>query len=435
MDVEQPDPGTVNPRRARRTVARLRRWASKWPKETSHFWLALVLSVLVSVAIERNWDDLAGGSGGAAGRAVFSAGAMYQQLLTAGPRTTAPRYTAIVDIARNVEPDDVTLNICSQRQFIAKLIGAVATAHPSVIVIDKYFGPTTCTKTPAGTDALRQAIADAIRGGTPVVVGRYLDRNSLEVSRALSLRMGDSAPIEGFINLHQDNRRLSFRWAGKVSNEWFELPTLSVAAAQAHRADLMDDPRFRRIYESRRYPYVSFLSQEQFGSYRMSAIDTLCGPGRRDSDWMDCRGDKALVNRLHGRVVLLGDNTPELDHHASVIGTVPGILLQANYVEALLDERVFDELPQWLELLFGIVIAIVIEYVLVSSTGPVQLIRRLVIVGLLAIGASYATVLFLGRYVNPWSVSVIALLLKSVSRVPEWIRAQGGRRRSARASV
>lgn len=414
------------------------RWAPRWPRESPRFWVALVLSVIASIVIERNWDALAVGDGGHAGRVVSSAGAMYQQLVTAGARTTAPRYTTIVDIRPGVEPDSVTLlNICNQRRFVARLVELISAARPSVIVLDKYFGPATCALPSPETEQLRGAIASTIRGGTPVVIGRQLDPQNLKVSAGLPLATGDATPIEGFINLHDDNRRLSLRWVGKVSADWLELPTLAVAAARAHRPDVIDHRRLRQAYDRYSYPYVSFLSEEQFGPYRISAIDLMCGSGRRETDWSSCTGDRGLLQRVRGRVVVIGDNTTQQDQHSSVIGRVPGVLLQANYIEAILDERVFEAVPRWLELLLGILVAIVIEYVVVTSTGPWALLPRLFVVAFLAVGLSYGTVMFLGRYVNPWSVSVVALVLKSVGRIPEWLRegvaATRARTRTARS--
>src|SRR5688572_22409171 len=185
------------------------------PKESRRFWIGLILSVLGSMLIERNWDSLAGGAAGQTGLAVSSAGGMYQQLVTAGPRTGWARYTAIVDIRPGVEPDSVTLlNICNQRRFIAKLLQTIQSAAPSVIVLDKYFGPTTCDSRSIETAALRAAIASTIRAGTPIVVGRRIDQKTLDVAPALSLAAAGLTPTEGFINLHKDTRRLSLRWTG-----------------------------------------------------------------------------------------------------------------------------------------------------------------------------------------------------------------------------
>jgi CHASE2 domain-containing sensor protein len=394
------------------------------PRQSKRFWFALIVSVLATQLIKDNWDSLAGGTRGPLGLALSSTAGMYQQLLTAGPRTTAARYTAIVEITPGVEPDSVTLlNICNQRQFLARLTEVIDTARPSVVVLDKFFGPTTCPTSSPETQALRRALSTLIRNGTPVVVGRRINENTFRVVPALSLAEGGVSPEEGFINLHEDTRRLSLRW--RVPDDKgnpLDLPTIAVAAARAHRYDLLDEPRVRMAYDNGRYPYASFLSEHQFGNYRISALALLCGPhATRDVEWTSCTGDRALLQRLHARIVLIGDNTPDQDQHPTVLGSLPGVLLQANYVEALLDERVFEAVPRLLDLILGVVVAFALEYVFVSSKRATQLTRRVILVAVITFGLSYLTVFSVGRYLNPWSVSIGAIALKLLAKVPDWL--------------
>jgi hypothetical protein len=48
---------------------------------------------------------------------------------------------------------------------------------------------------------------------------------------------------------------------------------------------------------------------------------------------------------MSGKVVLIGDLSPELDKHPTVVGRIPGLYVQANFIEALLDDRYYQGAP------------------------------------------------------------------------------------------
>jgi CHASE2 domain-containing sensor protein len=395
-------------------------------RESRRFWIALILSVLLSLVIEHYWDSLALGERGAIGRAFSTAGGMYQQVLTAGPRSTAIRYTAIVEVTPGVEPDSVIQNVCEQRRFVAKLIHVIEAVKPSVIVLDKFFSPTACAADSAETEQLRAAIGSSIRTGTPVVIGRLIDQETHRVYPTLSLRNGSEQPIEGFVNLHDDTRRVALRWIAQQDGPQptLELPTIAVVAASAHREELLEEPRLHAAYAAQAYPYASFLSPDQFGAYRLSAMDVLCGKRTGPIDWANCTGNPVALKRLRHRVVLVGDNNPDRDQHPTVLGYLPGVLLHANYVEALLDERVFEGVPRLVELFTAVLVAVAFEYIVIVSSGARQLMFRVLLLATVAFAISYTSVMTAGRYLNPWSVSMGTLLLKIVAKVPEWVRSE-----------
>jgi CHASE2 domain-containing sensor protein len=396
-------------------------------RESRRFWIALVLSVVMSLVVERYWDSLALGERGPVGRAFSNAGGMYQQILTAGPRSTVTRYTAIVEITPGVEPDAIIQNVCEQRRFIARLIHVIDAVKPSVIVLDKYYSPTACAPDSVDTHALRQAIGAAIRNDTPIAIGRQIDRTTHRVSPALSLASGRERPLEGFVNLHDDTRRVALGWIAQQEGPepTLELPTIAVVAASAHRVELLQEPRLHSAYDDKAYPYASFLSANQFGAYRLSALDVLCGPNRTNTaDWENCSGNPDVLKRLRHRIVLIGENNPDRDQHPTVFGYLPGVLLHANYVEALLDERVFEGVPWLLELFVAVLVAIAFEYVFIVSSGARQLIFRVLLLATVTVVLSYTTVITLGRYLNPWSVSMGTLVLKVIGKVPEWARSE-----------
>jgi hypothetical protein len=320
------------------------------------------------------------------------------------------------------------LNICNQRRFLAHLLGVLQSSRPSVLVFDKYFGPTTCDPGGPETTAFKEGVRRLQQDGTTVVVGRRIDRATATADPALTF-LPDKPPLEGFVNLHEDTRRVSLRWSvlERDSKLPVELPTLSVAAATAHSPRLLEQDRLRHAYDEYSYPYVSFLAPEQFGPYRMSAIELLCGTETsRYADWSTCGGDRDKLRLLRGRVVLVGDRLPDQDQHPSVIGTLPGVLLHANYIEAILDERIFEPIPGWLDVVLGLLIVIAFEYVSLTSERPSQLVWRSAFLFAVAMLLAYLSIVVSGRYVNPWPVGLLAIVLKFLSKIPEWARDRRG---------
>ena len=86
-------------------------------------------------------------------------------------------------------------------------------------------------------------------------------------------------------------------------------------------------------------PYGSYLTAADFPVYSASAL---------------LAGDPAAVSGVHHRIVILGaawsrlafGRGPRIDTHVTPVGPMPGALVHANFVEALLDRRTA---PAWSE--------------------------------------------------------------------------------------
>src|SRR5438132_3881875 len=156
---------------------------------------------------------------------IFELSGLYQRVVTVGWRKPAPTFTVIVEI--NPETDSTLRslnvnNVCDQRRFLANLIATIATNHPAVIVLDKYFGRDACLSHPDGTAALQASIKQA-SVGVPIVVGRHAahgknaEHSDGEVHLDPALMFdGGLAVVEGIVNIHRDTRRMALRWCGVV---------------------------------------------------------------------------------------------------------------------------------------------------------------------------------------------------------------------------
>jgi hypothetical protein len=113
-----------------------------------------------------------------------------------------------------------------------------------------------------------------------------------------------------------------------------------------------------------------------------------------------CRINFAIVNRLAD------------DGHPSVLGRVPGFILQANYIEALLDQRYFEPAPWWLDYVLGFLIYASILLGLLSHKIFKTLICWLTTL-IIAYLLIYVFIMQVGWYVNPVTVSGLALVVNA----------------------
>ena len=290
-------------------------------------------------------------------QSLFGIATFYHRLVTASPRKPVPRFTSLVILSADGSPPGVSLwNVCHERLFLGDLLKSLSTANPNVIVIDKYFGETTCPAGDPGTRNFIEALRVACRNNTPVVVGRNVNEQSRERSgrpdfyaldAALKLDPPVTCVSEGIVNTYPDLRRAALWWPNvqSTANSKKPPPSLALAAAMAASPQLLDAGRLAGWTTDP--PYISLLEVRQFKPWTVSARDAVCGspspPG-----WRACQEGELnprVLSLVHGRVVVIGEDIPELDHHDTVVGNVPGYMLQANYIESLLDDRLIRPVP------------------------------------------------------------------------------------------
>jgi CHASE2 domain-containing sensor protein len=323
----------------------------------------------LAFALEKGIEAVFSGAGGdGAGRSALLARGIYERVVTSWPRSLVARSTAIVTIeprgsdALVVSAD----NICEQRIFLAQLLRALAAQDPDAIVVDKYFSVSRCGPNEPGTITLRDSIRE-VSGRIPIVLGLRIQEDIPPQTVASRLAYSIETPIEfgdvpklseGIVNIDSDSRRLSLGWPIRRSDgadvHW--QGSLALEAAKAYQPTLLDMyPVLRGLIAHGTSPYISLIAPGNFP--RFSAGDVLCGFNALRPDYRaKCAGRPApreAISRLRGRIVLVGELDKDRDWHESVVGPVFGLMLQANYVEALLDERYFRPVPLWLNYLTG----------------------------------------------------------------------------------
>jgi len=370
-------------------------------------------------------------------QSVFNITGLYQRIVAA-PRNPIPRYTVILEINPVKDRTVVSLNdICDQREMMTRLLKSLAKALPKVIVLDKYYAPHTPRPCPMDPN-LVQAIQDLRRNNIPVIVGRRSSDESVgEGSDARyfltpSIIFEDPDPCletsntrklpcrEGVINIDPDTRKLPLEWMlyeGKEEakkgqgRDWHD--TLALSAARAYDDMLLTrHPRLAEFVNVAEHPYISFLRQDDFEAILVNQILTAnTSVGANDGSYT---GEKlsAELRKMSGKIVVIGEINKDLDDHPSVLGRMSGVYLQANYIEALLDDRYYKPVPI-LDYVLGFMILAVLELILIVFRNQLWKMALLIVALFgLALVIVYLFIKLPGWYVNPVPVGATAVVIK-----------------------
>jgi CHASE2 domain-containing sensor protein len=390
------------------------------------FAVYLLAACLITLTLEYFADNaIQSGNPGDPGLApsVFEMSAIYQRVVASGPRKPAPTFTVIVEIHPDKDPN--LFNVCEQRLFLAQLIRAIADFLPAVIVVDKYF-VTKCGEKDDGTIQLQNAMRE-VGGKIPIVIGRRINDATAALSLMPSPEFGPKLGIrEGIVNINRDTKRLPLGWTVSADGETKWRRSLALKAAEAYDPKLRQKfPFLEKVIAERKPPYISFLDREQLKRYATySTADVFCGNQKARAGRACPAGLKEGLEYLRGRIVVIGEINLD-DSHFSVLGHVPGYVLQANYIEALLDQRYFKPVGWWTNYGAGFLIFLAFHWVLIRHQHAIEAASAPLVLWLFAkaafwclvvilatIAALYLIVMHAGWYVNPATMGIVAFLMK-----------------------
>ena len=259
----------------------------------------------------------------------------------------------------------------------------------------------------------------------PIVVGLRIDKQAPAVKYGPGVAWQLYPPTsfhseqhvhEGIVNLDVDLRRLALGWnVVRDGNTVQWRNALAMEAAQAdHSGPPTKYPQLQEMLCKRSSSYLSMIPAEAFVTYR--AGDILLGESCSESAPSNCF--------LRGKIVFVGEVSDDLDRHSAVIGNVSGMLLQANYTEALLDERYFAPMPRWVDYLVGFAFFVAIELTLRQRSAWRCLAGVVAVIATTFLLLSL-TVRHLGYYLNPVTVSAFILAIKLIHWLTERITKRG----------
>jgi hypothetical protein len=377
-------------------------------------------------------------------------GSAYQRL-TNGPRANEARYTAIVTLNQTDFPD-VLNEACKQRAAVAQLIPQLLQARAGEIVIDLAFSSAICPESEdkSATPLLRSALLDAA-AQVPVVIGQAslklaeLNQQQADLLHGqdieedgLILRPVIDLPLQnpayqisvGLIRLNEELRKIPLSWSvyeehsGKLSKKEHQ-QTLAFAAATFYRAPFPGGAdTLTALNNEGRHPLTSLLPMSKF--IHIGAAALMCKDASLGVLTV-CQGGPPLEVRrkLNGKIVLLGWEDDPRDIHED---RLPGVFLQANFIEALLDSRYLHVVSTKWQILLSILWFGCIELCFQISNGRVEKALAGAIIVFIA-GAFlfyYIAVVNLGFYLALLPPSFAVVLLRCWYQLSEHKKGRDG---------
>ncbi len=380
---------------------------------------------------------------------VFEGAFWYQPLLKAGNRTPRNRFVRIATLSDQREPGELFANICKQRVFMARLIQKLQSAGPSLIVIDKYFSPNSC---PDSNDPGNRMLDEAISTTQiPIVLGihtldaeqlklrapvskleeDHLKRAGLVLTSTLQFPNSSGLVSYGLIRLNHDSRKIPLEWRAYQSRsdlsaphgQPISMPTLSLLAAEQVDPNLSGEARIKYLLARGEHPYTGFLSEKEIPTF--SSLDLLCGPEfSSSSDWLHCELSDYQNQSIRNHIIVVGNSTDDNDIDPSVIGRVPGVVLQANYIESLLDDRFLKPVPVLWNILINLSVAFLIGFLFLATSlqkhwvvSPERLAIASLVIALFLWIVSYLVAVHVGYYLAIWFPGLYVLALWAHSRL------------------
>jgi hypothetical protein len=353
----------------------------------------LVIAVIV-VGFELH-EELASNFGfGECDRVDTAAVLFYQRYTTAEFRKPRAHYVRLAILSPETVPADVLASPCKKREYEASILTSLAKLGPSLIAIDFAYPPDSCKgkDDEARSTLLEQAI-EGISGTIPIVMAASSkserDFKGPDLSRLRKAGLTNRSLIQNprfpFCGIHLtygmskidcDTRRVPLFWwvypdeeavlNKSTAPEPHTEPSFSFETARTYDSDLQNV--LDNFISNNRHPFISFIREDGFRPIDLRLL-------------FDCERTDDLREMLLGKIVLVGERSDKDDLHDTVIGPVPGYLLHANYIEALLDDRYFIPTSPYLELLFDIlgIFLIVVIFEVVDELKSIRVMLRPVV--------------------------------------------------------
>jgi hypothetical protein len=398
---------------------------------------------------------------------ILSSDFWYAQAV--GKPQPPSRHVAVVAVGRDMpaafaqhstlDPKQTLSLPCRRRAYLADLFKSLTALSPKVVVVDMWLETEACSDQPS-TELLLDEV-NQFSGRVPVVfgVGSFNPTQILTnwpaefagvMSRQPPLRSTELVmrPIihpgsqtnrqitEGMTEVDFDNRQIPLSWAVYDSfasvgtaGQPVRRDTLAIAAVRAF--DPSPAQILRRIgalrpdgtpqQSTQSFPYTNFLREEELPIAR--SVDLICAAPPTDFWKENCSQSPhsaANPEMFKDKVVVVGLAGTGDDIHPSVIGVVPGMILQANYVESLLDGRVFQSVPSVIQIVAGLLwLGILFWLSSRFAAHPVWVSILSVVAALLSYFLIHFSVLHFGYYTQMLVPIILSAVVLNISRQVE----------------
>lgn len=309
--------------------------------------------------------------------------------------TLYPKRTALVFIGdQEYWSDELAGRSPIKRDYLARLIDAVDKAGADVIALDfdlrapRLGNPQDFPTYEAENLTLVKTINEVALCHRPIVLATsirfagtdgYVEQgnvyNSHGMLPAVSLEPCPTVS-RGYVQLPYDVRRVPLPLPLDTD------PSSTVDSFATAIVKCVDPVAYARTVNSGKdeLPFAGYIPLNNFPVSKAGQEAQDKSEGMSASEVLDtqCATNKCL----RGKIVIISGNWnsrvsgvgPRVDLHGSPVGMVPGAMIHANYVEAMLNDRAFSPLPEWLvrgvEILAVVLLALVMALL---SSGWLQL--------------------------------------------------------------
>jgi CHASE2 domain-containing sensor protein len=283
---------------------------------------------------------------------------IYQKQLEMAPRKPfAERVVVVLVDDDDYWKGELGRRVPIKRRYLAKLIRKLVAANPAVIALDFDLASPSPDGNPVehpDYESERQELLNAITEAlerTKIVLPKTIDFDSQQnyITRSDIYDGFDFGPktkkiYRGYIALPYDVRQVPGSLV--VAGPQRSVDSFALAIAKAY-----DEAALRRIRKNDSLPFGSYLRAQEFRQF--SARDVL----QRKPEPLEQLAHKIVIvggawhRQGHGR-------GSQIDTYFTPVGWIGGAFIHANYVEALLDGRVYNALDE--KIVMGLEITLVL---------------------------------------------------------------------------
>jgi hypothetical protein len=367
---------------------------------------------------------------------VQQAGSLFDPPFAYIPRPHEAHYVGLVSISEDSE--GALQGPCAVRSFLTKLLPALVAARPTMIVSDIALAGDNASDACQGAAPETQNLVTTINvaaKSTPLVIGQASWRlDDVPTARAQRLRDqgfgendlllrkmidldGKSENVSfGLIRLNQQIERVPVVWFSHESETSGAqpVPSLGLAAAEMYRATFPNgNARLESLETAGYHPVTDLLPESAFAV--VPAISVMCSEQGPNRNWQNCsdplEGNRDLRANLRGRVVVVGFSDHADDLWKTSVGQMAGYVLQANYIEALLDARVYRPVGFWMTCLLSVLWLFVVELPFWVLNLPIRkgLIFSAGSSMIILVLAKYVALVNFGLYISLFAPSVLLI--------------------------
>jgi CHASE2 domain-containing sensor protein len=348
---------------------------------------------------------------------------IYQFLQNRLPRKPHPQRTVLVLIGdEEYWKGELGGRVPIKRDYLAKMVQALDSANPAVIAFDFDLRSPSPDGDPVEDPAYKdetQKFLEAVKAASrnrkivlPKTIG-YDDQQSYvsesDIYNGYDFEGGDV--LFGYIALPPDTRQVPLL-SLPVKNG----PPIDSFSQAIVRAD---NEAILQGREEDTLPYGSYMHREAF---------TIVSANRILS-----REPQALRAVAH-KVVIVGGHWHDrgygrgdwIDDYPSPIGQAPGILLHANYVEAVLDSRTYRPWRGWILKLIEVLQSLMVAIPFALETRFLLKVLSVVLVSSLLVFFSLLSLMVFGLFFDFFMPVVLVFAHGLYEQIREW-KEKGGR--------